>query len=1017
MPLRDQPVNISFAQGVNTKNDPWQLPIGQFLSMENSVFTKGGMLQKRNGYGSLPSLPNTTYNYLTTLGGNATAIGKNIAAINPSSSDWVTKGVYQPISLDVLPLVRNSLNQSQCDSVVSSNGLTCTVYTQAVSGTNTYRYVIANSETGQNIIAPTLIPGGSGVVTGSPRVFLLGNYFVIVFTNVITATNHLQYISISTLNPSIVTSPQDITTSYVSSSTLSWDGVSFSNRLYLAYNTTSGGQSVKATYLSVPEAASGQPPQTPITFSGSIATMMSLAVDSTVSSPLVYISFYDSASSTGFAATIDLNLNVIHAPQQIITSGSILNLTSAAQNGTCTFFYEVSNTYGYDSGIKTNFINRNTLTGSTVGTPQTIIRSLGLGSKAFIVDGAIYFLGAYQSEFQSTYFLINGATTTANPIILAKLAYENGGGYYTTGLPSVTVTGDIAQISYLYKDLIEPIAVVNNSQSTTTGGVYAQTGVNLVTFDFDLSNVNSVEIANGLQIGGGFGWLYDGVLPVEQNFFLFPENIELTTSTTGGFMTAQEYFYQVVYQWTDNQGNLYQSAPSIPVSITTTGSTSTVTIEIPNLRLTYKNNVKIVIYRWSTAQQIYFQVTSIASPILSSRTSDSTAFTDTSVDSDIDGNAIIYTNGGVIEDINPPASNVMTIFDTRGWLVDAEDPNLLWFSKQVIEATPVEWSDLLTFYVAPNAGTVSTTGPITALAPMDDKLIIFKENAMYYINGTGPDNTGSNNQYNGPIFITSTVGCTNPQSIVFIPGGLMFQSNKGIWLLGRDGFTTQYIGAPVEAFNSSTIQSAVSIPDSNQVKFTLNTGEMLVYDYFYNQWDTNVGAPAISSCIYQNLHSIINQFGQVSQETPGLYLDGTSPVLMSFETGWINLAAIQGFQRLYSFYLIGRYLSPHKLWIGISYNYNDSIFQDFVISPNNFSASVPSPYGEQPAPFGSPVDLEQWKINPMIGKCQSFKLTVKEIFDPSFGTVAGPGLTLSGINMLIAVKRGSRPIPVQNQVG
>lgn len=1017
MPLQPQPISITFTQGLNTKVDPWQIPIGQFASMENSVFTTGGQLQKRNGYGSLPSLPNTTYNYLSTLNDNLTAIGKNIAAYNESIQSWVAKGNYQPISLKTLPLVRNSLNQTQCDSAIASNGLICTVYTETDGSTISYKYVIANSETGQNIVPPTNIPPSTGVVTGSPRVFLLGNYFVIIFTNVISTTSHLQYISISSLNTSLVTTPQDIVAAYVSSTTLSWDGVSFSNRLYIAYNTTAGGQSVNVTYLSVPAAALGQIPETPLVFASSVATLMSLCVDSTISSPLVYVSFYDSSGHTGHTATIDLNLNVIHAPALIITSSSVLNITSAAQGGVCSNFLEISNSYSYDSGIKTNFIQLIKVTGTTISAPFTVIRSLGLGSKAFIVDGIIYFLGSYQSEFQSSYFLINGLSSPTNPIIVAKLAYENGGGYLTTGLPEVIVNGSIAQIPYLYKDLIEPISTNNDSQQSTSGGVYAQTGVNLVSFDFDLTNVSSVEIANGLQIGGGFGWLYDGVLPVEQNFFLFPENIELTASTTDGFLTAQEYFYQVIYQWTDNQGNLYQSAGSIPVSVTTTGTTSSVTVNVPTLRLTYKTNVKVVIYRWSTAQQIYFQVTSISVPTLSSRSSDSISFVDTLIDGDIDGNSIIYTNGGVVEDINPPSSNIMTLFDTRGWLVDAEDPNLLWYSKQIIEATPVEWSDLFTFYVAPNAGTVSSTGPITALAPMDDKLIIFKSNAMYYINGIGPDNTGLNSQYNGPIFITSTVGCSNPNSIVFIPGGLMFQSNKGIWLLGRDGFSTQYIGSPVEKFNSSTVESAVSVPQSTQVKFTLSTGETLLYDYFYNQWDTEAGNPTISSCIYQSLHSTINSFGEVFQETPGKYLDGTNPVVMSFETGWINLAAIQGFQRLYEFYLIGKYLSPHKLVIGISYNYNDSIFQTFTINPNNFSSSVPSPYGDQPAPFGSPVNLEEWKINPQIGKCQSFKLTIQEVFDPSFGTVSGPGLTLSGLNMIVAVKRASRPLPVANQVG
>lgn len=1092
-PVQPQPLNMNFANGLNTKTDPWQVPFGQFLRFRNSVFVKGGMLKKRNGFGSLPSLPDSSYNYVTTLNDNLTAIGQNIAAYNSSSRVWTPKGSIQPISLSVLPLVRNSLNQAQCDSVVAANGLSCTVYTETNAGASTYKYVIANSVTGQNIISPTLIPVSSGVVTGSPRVFLLGGYFVIVFTNVITATSHLQYISISVSDPTLVTSAADIVSAYISATTVAWDGVVYSDRLYVAYNTTSGGQSVKITYLGVAEASQGDTPVAPTTFAAAIATMMSLCVDSTVGNPLVYISFYDLAGTTGYTASVDLNIQVVQAPVQTISSGTVLNIASAAQGGVCSVFYEVSNAYSYDAAVKTNFVNLVTVTGASAAVAVGVCRSIGLASKAFIIDGVIYFLGAYHSQFQDSYFLMNGTSRSASPKVVAKVAYENGGGYLTLGLPGVTVTGSVAQIPYLFKDLIEPLSVQNNTQQTTTGGVYAQTGINLASFNFDLDSFTSIEIANGIQVGGGFGWLYDGFMPVEQGFFVWPENVEVSGVSTAGGLIAQQYFYQAIYEWTDNQGNIQRSAASIPVSYTivtapanftanrTSGSptlasvsaftnlqvgqpisgtgipastyilsmdtgagtitmsqnatsgtatSTTVTpttlaslnVNVPTYRLTYKVNtpVKILIYRWSAAQQIYYQTTSVTSATLSSTTSDSVTFVDSHSDAQISGNSVIYTTGGVVEDIAPPSTNIMTTFDTRGWLINAEDPNVLWFTKSIIEATPPQWSDQLTMYIAPNAGTVSTTGPMTAIAPMDDKLIIFKKNAMYYINGIGPDNTGNPNPaYNGPIFITATVGCTNQNSIVLIDKGLMFQSAKGIYLLPRGISEPVYIGAPVEDFNASTVQSAVSISNANEVRFTLNTGQTLMYDYFFSQWGTFEGAPAVSSCIYQNQHTLISASGLVYQETPGIYLDGVNPVLMGFTTGWINWNAIQGFQRFYHFYFIGKYHSPHKLNIQLYYNYNESAYQSTVVNPNrnNFSSSKPSPFGEQPAPFGSPIDLEQWKIYPRQQKCQSFQISIDEIFDPALGAQAGAGLTMSGLNMLAAVKRGSRPIRASQTAG
>jgi hypothetical protein len=53
----------------------------------------------------------------------------------------------------------------------------------------------------------------------------------------------------------------------------------------------------------------------------------------------------------------------------------------------------------------------------------------------------------------------------------------------------------------------------------------------------------------------------------------------------------------------------------------------------------------------------------------------------------------------------------------------------------------------------------------------------------------------------------------------------------------------------------------------------------------------------------------------VLQETPGVYLDNGNPVLMSFLTGFIQLAGISGYQRIYEIQLLGQYVTPHLLQV------------------------------------------------------------------------------------------------------
>ena len=531
---------------------------------------------------------------------------------------------------------------------------------------------------------------------------------------------------------------------------------------------------------------------------------------------LIWVSYFNDTTHLGYTLVVNRDLSIIILPPtQVITGGTILNLASITELEELFLLYEVQNNYTYDSTIPSHFIQVQAINVSgALGGTRVFARGVGLASKVFVIQGIEYVLTTYQSPYQNTYFLLDLDSNVVN-----KFAYTNAGGYLTKGLPSVTVINNVAWISYLIKDLIQ---AVNKNTNVPAGsqvvGVYAQTGVNLIKYTFASDLLTSAEIGLNLNINSGLTLGYDGYSLVEQGFFLYPDSVEATWSSTGGNIAPQPdgitninaYFYQVTYEWSDNQGNLFRSAPSIPISVTTTGTnvappppgfngTGSITINIPTLRLSLKNlnnPVKIVIYRWSVGQQVYYQTSSILLPTLNDPTIDSITFIDTNSDAFILGNNILYTTGGVLENIGPPTFDSLFLFDSRLWGIDAEDKNLLWFSKPIIEATPVEMSDLLTFFVSPTIGAQGSTGILRCGAAMDDKLILFKATAINYINGTGPDITGASNGYSPAIFITSTVGCSNQLSIVFQPQGLMFEfaseAGNQIWLLGRDLSTTIY---------------------------------------------------------------------------------------------------------------------------------------------------------------------------------------------------------------------------------
>jgi hypothetical protein len=1017
--LNKQAVDVSFGKGLDQKTDSKRIQPGKFLSLVNTVFNKVGQLTKRNGFGPLTSLPDASSLYLTTFNSSLLAIGSTLQAYDNANAAWVNKGIMQKVSLNTSTLIKSGTGQTQADAVVAANGLALVTYTDQDTtnlANKIYKYAVINSVNSEMVVNPITLPLASQVY-GTPRVFLQNQYFIIVYTQETAGpVYNLVYIAISSTNPSVASAAQTVAANYTPSTFLNFDGVVANGNTYVAYNTLSGSQRVNIVYI--------PPTLGPVTaatsFVGRKATILSLSADlADPSNPLIWISAWDQAAFTYTFAAVDKTLVPFYGPFTGVIGGAVLNnFTGKAINGgsqsTLTTYYELAGFYP-DAVTPNNTVGKIAITATGVVTAPSIVKpGVGLASKVFTVDGVDYFLAVYYSANQPTYFLLNGSGN-----VISKLAYSNAGPYHVTGLSNVTLVGATAYIAYL---ITETLTAVNKAQGAPTAQqstFFTQTGINLASFNLKSSKLTASEIGNNVNISGGFVTAYDGASPVEQGFNLWPDYVTLTPSTTDGTMSAQQYFYQVIYEWTDNQGNLFRSAPSIPKTVTTTGATSSVVVTVDTLRLTYKTltPVRIVIYRWSTAQQVYYQATSVITPTLNSTVSNTVSFTDIKPDSAILGNDILYTTGGVIEDIGPPATDNITIFDNRLWLVDAEDRNLLWFSKQVIEATPVEMSDLLTVYIPPTTGSQGSTGVITAIYPMDDKLVIFKENALGYIAGTGPDNTGSNNQYTQFSLINATVGCLNQNSIVFTPLGLMFQSNKGIWLLGRD-LSTTYIGAPVEGFNANMVTSAVTIPGTNQVRFTLNTMQTLVYDYYVGEWSQFSNTNVVSSTLFQGLQTFITDSGQVRQETPGKYLDNTQPVLISFTTGWMSFAGVQGFERFYEMLMVGDYITPFKLNVQFAYDFNPAMQQATIVTPSKPVAGwANDPFFGDSTPFAGPSAAFNARVFPTIQKCSSFQIQVTEIYDPSFGIASGAGLTLTGLNLLVGVKKGHRTSPAGRSFG
>lgn len=1063
MALEKNSIPISFSQGVDTLSDPNQLPIGKFVSLTNTTFIKKdtgevAALKTRNGFGAIGSSNSGfiqwTPQSITTFQNNLVGFGSSFNSLigaEDTNKTIVTRGYsnswsgtngslydnnyFIPVKVETTSLLRNSSSQTFCDIATAPNGLSCIVTNGVLTGNQLtpgglWQYKVIDSETGQTI-GQNFITSSGGSQLWPPAVFTLGSQFVIVndvYNSRITSAS-VSFLQLTTFpwgseSAFSTASVTTISSNCALTTPASFDGTVASNSLFLSWHSAEGTGALRTTKLDAHVQRSALVNLIP----NYAPDLISVCADLTTDNKGVYTaSCAGSASSVAFSKT-DFNLNIDFFGQNVPgPAHSLVNLVSIAKNGQCAAYGEIADNYIQNSQKINNVYVYTANSGGGVALRASVFaKSVGLASRPFSANSTTFLLGTYSSAYQSTYFLFSdigqgtGLFDSAynGTFPVAKLAYGNGGGYYEVStapkaarIPSVAQIGSSFCIPYLIADSISSVNKGTNvPPGTPTVGIYSNLGVNLSRFTFGYQNMTPKEIGNNLNLNGGFLWSYDGLNCTENNFHIYPDYVYPIGSGSAGAGSivtdpnvlghAATYYYQAVYEYTDNQGMIHRSAPSVPVSLTINSGTSRAEVRVQTCVLTAKpilsNPLSIGLYRWSTSQQNYFKTTSQAQ--FEFIASNSTVLmVDNLSDADILGNEALYTTGGILENSGSPSSNCLAMFDSRLWLIDSEDGNLLWYSKIVVEGVPVEMSDLQTLYAAPVSGTQVPVGKLTAIAPMDDKLIIFRRNSIYYINGRGPDATGANDQYSDPIFINGSVGCIDPRSLLLIPNGLMFQSDNGIWMVGRD-LSVTYIGKDVEIYNDSNVVSALVAPGTSEARFSLSTGEVLVFDYLLNQWSTNTGVPALCSTVYQNLHTYVDSRGAVYQETPGLYSDGGTATTMGFTTGFISPAGTQGWSRVYRMYMLAKYFNAHQIQMGIAYDYDPTIKQSLTFTPTNTT--------------GSGTSVEQWQIGFTNQSCQSFQLTLNEIASGS----AGAGLYISNLNILFgARKRYPVSIPVNNK--
>lgn len=1043
MALQRQVVSVPFSKGLETKVDDKQVVQGKLLTLENGIFTSPGQIKKRNGYLALSKIIEdvglTTITEGSGLGNFKNELllftGTECFSYSDSTSRWSDKQTLTNVQLSSSQIVRNTYNQTTPDVAMDSTGLEVVTYQDSRGGS---RYTVLDVETGVQLVSDKLITS----TATRPKVFALGNFFVILYID----SGNLNMLPIPVVMPSVPLAAKSLALGVG----VNYDAALFSDSLYVGFSKSGNiGLLFVNSFLS--------PSATTTIVGQNASSCIAVAMDQ--SDGEMWVAYHNGTQVKYLIYDQFLFANILPPTVISANSNTILNIALSVANTIGDVYYTQ-----VGSIPSNNFILTDHLTNAgVVSGHKVFIRSVSIAGKLFTFNGITYITTTFDTVLQPTYFLLR----TDDSSVAAKFSPGVGGGTLVTSLvpEAASIVPGIYILGALQKDLLTTISGAVYTQTgvnTTTldfinakaskvelganthitGGILNMyDGVSIVEHGFNVfpENISGTISPTGGGISAGtyeysvvYSWMdaqgqtqYSApsvglqkvvtaaTIPVVTTATFASGATTITVSSAVGLFVGQTL--------TDTTTPANFAANTTIVSINglivtlnqvTAGAgagdtiqtldISSVTLTIPTLRLTQKKPtirtpVVIQVYRTLDSQTVFHLVSSVMTPLLNNTAVDTVTFVDTENDAQIQGNPILYTTGGVIENIAAPAFSWITTYQDRIIGLPEEDRNQWWYSKQNIPGNPVEFTDSFVNNVD-QAG-----GDLVSALKMDSELVFFKETLLYYVTGIGPDSTGAQNDFSAPQLIASDVGCSDKNSLVLTPAGILFKSLKGIYLLDRKlGLT--YIGASVEKYNQFSVVSANLIEDTQQVRFCLSNGQAIVYDYYVGEWSTFTNIPAVDAVIFQGLHTYLTLQGKTLQESPGKFTDDGEFIKLKLTTAWLSFVGLQGFQRVYEMLYLGTYFDPHNVAVYAAYDFNPFSTQQNVVRAGQILGTgvygSDATYGET-SPYGGPPPTYQFRVNFNRQKCETIQLTIE---DQQLGSSFGENLALSAFGFMVGVK-------------
>lgn len=840
-------VQVPLRVGLDEGIDPVHAPPGTLTRLDNGVWNKIGRVEKRDGTSTIAMTMSDGSPPLTTVtkilpGRSELTVTDGTSLYSRAANGWQNVGLVPELEITWDPLFGTSDPLGAYDIDCGVNYI---AFAWTMSSTQVYASVRGTD--GSLVVPPTLV---DTTISDQVRIFVDGAGVATIF-----------YIATGGLLNAITLGPSGLGAPTLLATTGTFDICKRGLGSGWMLLTVEAGNMKLYRLL------------TSLAVSGTVTTIVSfysggpVAVHSGLGA--TYVAFNGSVTSQIRVAVCDQATNALIAGPTTIRTYSSSDFVGAisvvsSNASSCVVAWEEGNGsthHTFSVGVSNS--------ASVIANSERQTFYAILATKLFANGRGGFYAGMYTSRAP---VLVNGAAVRQATFYLANFDISDNGG--RTTIPH-RIAGVIApREAALRVGAQLPRVPVVGGVAYVVAGIAGEPGTNYTgaVNALRLARVNSLpkdpcpsDTINDVRVfGGGYLASYANRTCLDVGF-LQPPNVLSATPTSGGGMVTGTYLYSFVYEWLGADGLLQRSAPSQPVSVNVTSGKVDFVLECTgpsgkaNLTTGFGSanpaQVHIVPYRTLVGGTTFYRMASVASLaniVINDPLAASVTFSDGKPDSNFDSfgtplstRPLLYTTGGILDEVIPPSFYVVKAHRGRIWGV-AGDGVSIWFSKKFIEDPTV--------FPGFNEGLrVVLDEKIVGLESLDDKLVIFTMRGIYVLYGDGPAATGQGSDFASPTLVHGNMPCIAARSVVAFPGGIAFQTTRGIYALSRE-LELSWIGRQVKDDVDSayaagvTILSAVHVPTKSMLRFALGQrfvedgddsaekGVVLVFDYSAGVW-------------------------------------------------------------------------------------------------------------------------------------------------------------------------------------